>query len=1408
MKNYRYIFLILAQFVSLLAFTQSQQLRFEQIGTKEGLSDLNVMCIMQDSRGFIWIGTRYGLNRYDGHQFKTFYSDPSDSNSLSNNYVRCITEDAKGNIWVATAGGGFNKFNRKSNQFRQYTHQPNNLNSVSGNNVYNITVEKTGKLWIATTDGINLFNPETDNFVHFLSNKTDITTISDNNVTTTYSDKQGTIWVGTFSGGLNRFVLKDSTFIRYQVGIKNSGSISGNNISAIFEDSKHRLWIGTAGKGLNLFDSKTGKFRQFKHSSDTNSLSNDNILCINEDNDGNLLIGTENGGISLLDSKLQNFRNFVNDEIDETSLTSNSVHSLTKDNEGNIWVGLFAGGINLYKKSTDSFNHYKRNSSVGGLSSNFVLSIYEDRAQNLWIGTDGGGLNCFNQRTGKSHLYQEHHTQNSIAGNHVLTLAEDNKDNLWIGTWGNGLSKFNSKTGKFSNFNLDNNNLGLSSNNIYDIKIAKDNKIWIGTFGGGLVIYNDESKRADQFKNNKYDKNSLSDDKIYTILEDKTGKVWIGTSEGGINLFEPSTNRFIRFNKENKKLINNSVTHLMENKSGTIFACTLGGGLNYFDPVLNRFIPIEIKNKFSSEYVYAALEDDKSNIWMSTNKGISEYDPETKIIRNYTEEDGLQGQDFKPHSAYKDKSGKLYFGGVNGYNSFIPRKIVEKSFNPPIALIDFQISNKSVQVAKDLKDPSPLKQDISETKSLRLSYQQSVITFEFASLDFSPADKKVYAYQLVGFDPEWNIVGSKHSATYTNMSPGDYIFKVKCQNRAGEWSSNVITLNLTIVPPFWLTWWFEIFSLIFIIGVLYGGYKYRVNSINRQRTKLEKLVNERTAKIVLQSMELKELNTELQRQSEELQYQKLMEHKARKEAEYANQAKSTFLATMSHEIRTPMNGVIGMASLLSETQLTEEQRDYNDTIITSGENLITVINDILDFSKIESGNMEIEQEDFDLRSIIEEVMDLFSQKVADKGLDLIYEIDFEVPPQIVGDSLRLKQILINLINNAIKFTNIGEVYLKIFLISKDPIGPNVVLGFQVKDTGIGIPETKIEILFDSFSQVDASTTRRYGGTGLGLAISKRLVELMGGEIIAESEFGSGSTFTFSIQSSISLKKRILPVSGNMSEIDGKHVLIVDDNRTNLKILKVQLEQWNLVTFPASSAQEAIAILDNPENGTFDLVITDMQMPEMDGVELATAIKARKNPPPIIMLSSIGDETKRIYPDLFSFILTKPAKQQRLLKSIHTILAPQLIITSMEDRPTGILTLSFAEEYPLSILIAEDNIINQKLIERILHKLGFHTDIAADGIQVLKAVKMKNYDVILMDVQMPIMDGYEATQVIRQMKIDQPYIIAMTANAMAKDRDECIQAGMNDYIAKPMRLAEIMKILEIASNQLKYTQVLN
>ena len=1083
MKKCKFILFIAVQLITLLALAQNQQLKFERIGTKEGLSDPNVNCIMQDSRGFLWIGTRYGLNRYDGHKFKVFYSDPNDSGSLSNSYIQNIIEDSKGNIWIATSGGGFNKFDRKKNRFKQYTHKPNNPNSVAGNNIGEIIEDKTGKLWIATNNGINLFDPETNHFIQFTNNKNNLNSISDNNIVTEFVDSHGDIWFGTQNGGLNRFDSKDSTFIRYQANKRNSEAISGNNISAIFEDSNHRLWIGASGDGLNLFDRETGKFSHFEKPSEANSLIGKNILSINEDDNGNLWIGSENGGISLFNYQLQKFSNYKSDEIDDSSLSKNSAYSITKDRNGNIWIGLYGAGINLHKKSMNNFNHYKHNSSPNSLSNNFVLSLYGDRNENLWIGTDGGGLNYFDQKAGKFYAYKQNSTPNSIAGNYILTLAEDEKDNLWIGTWGNGMSKLNLKTQKFTNFKLTNNNSGLSSNNIYAIAIAGDAKVWIGTFNSGLDLYDQQSNRFINFKYNKEDTTSISSDNIFSILADKTGRIWIGTFDGGICLFEPKTNSFIRFNKENKKLINNTVAHLFENKSGVIYACTLGGGLNYFDPSAHQFTPIETQNKFASEYIYAALEDLNGDLWASTNKGISKYDTKTKTVRNFSIEDGLQEGEFKPHSAFKAKSGMLYFGGVNGYNSFFPDKIIANSYNPPIVLTDFQIFNQSVPIAQNGNDSSPLKQDISETKSIRLSYKQTIISFEFESLDFSSPATKVYAYMLEGFDEDWNIVGNKNSATYTNLNHGDYIFKVKSQNSSGEWSSEIRTLKVTIVPPFWLTWWFKILVVFFILSAPFGLVYWRIKRLRDQRKRLERLVVERTNEIQRKNDQLKDLNS----------------------------TKDKLFSIISHDLRSPFSAILGFQDLLVNNyfEYSEDERiDMIRQVHTTTNQVYSLVENLLSWAKIQTSNIHQYPVVFNVKEIVLDKLGLYRKIAETKGISF----NDQLPDDLVAfaDINLLRTTLRNLVNNSIKFTSVGGNILI------TAIRDNHFIKISVVDSGTGMTQEQIDSLFNLEKTRSKHGTNGEEGSGLGLVLCKEFTERNKGSITVESQPGKGSTFSFTV----------------------------------------------------------------------------------------------------------------------------------------------------------------------------------------------------------------------------------------------------------------------------------------------------
>jgi signal transduction histidine kinase/DNA-binding response OmpR family regulator len=547
----------------------------------------------------------------------------------------------------------------------------------------------------------------------------------------------------------------------------------------------------------------------------------------------------------------------------------------------------------------------------------------------------------------------------------------------------------------------------------------------------------------------------------------------------------------------------------------------------------------------------------------------------------------------------------------------------------------------------------------------------------------------------------------------------------------------------------------------------------------------------------LHSVAMKDINekliahrTELLQEQKEAEQARVEAERAREEAEKANQAKSIFLATMSHEIRTPMNGVIGMASLLSETTLTSEQQEYTETIQNCGESLLGVINDILDYSKIESGNMELEDADFNLRTCVEEVFDLFASKLTKQNFDLIYQIDPAVPEQIIGDSLRLKQVLINLVSNAFKFTSEGEVFVDLRMLAvTDEI---VELEFKIRDTGIGISKDKLRRLFRAFSQGDSTTTRKYGGTGLGLVISEKLVALMGGHIVVDSIEGQGTTFTFTSKFRPSL---LVPKNvgiNNFSGVENKKILVVDDNPTSRRVLKNKLERWKLIPTLADSGKHALSLL---QDSTFDLIITDMQMPGMDGVQLAQTIRVKYPKVPVILLTYVGDERSRANGDLFSSVISKPVKQNILRKQILSQFRTNEPVTAEVQVLERTLTEDFAKEHPLNILIAEDNLINQKLAERVLSKLGFKTCTVQNGLEAVNAIRQNHFDLVLMDIQMPVMDGLTATREIRQLKSAQPVIVAMTANAMQEDRDACLGAGMDDYITKPINLQILLGTLK-------------
>ncbi|MES1249287.1 MAG: two-component regulator propeller domain-containing protein, partial [Chitinophaga rupis] len=590
-------------------------------------------------------------------------------------------------------------------------------------------------------------------------------------------------------------------------------------------------------------------------------------------------------------SKFQSYRH---DDVDPTSPGSNSPYAIYRDSKKNMWIGSFTGGVDFVNRDASKFVHYKHNSSPGSLSDNHVLCISEDSKENIWIGTDGGGLNLFDPKTGRcAHYRHDAHNANSLGGDNILKVMKDSRGNLWIGTWGEGITVFNKARNSFTHFKNDLTRASsLSNDNVWTLFEDKQHRIWAGTYGGGLDLYDPERKSFIHYRHEEGESHSLSSNKVHSIFEDSKGRMWVGTDGGGLNLFDRAEGKFIHYIHDNNKnsLGNDNVGGIFEDRNGELWISTTEG-LTRYNVTANHFTVYTTRSGSPNDVICGVLNDNSGNLWISTNKGLSRFNPRDESFRNFGVADGLQANEFKEQAYCRTRSGILYFGGINGFNEISPEHIRSEPFDPPLVITNFQIFNKEVPIARDEQDPSPLKADITETKLITLPYKSSVISIQFASLNYTDREKKKYAYMLEGFDKNWNYVDSKRSVTYTNLDPGPYIFNVTGLNNDGDWSGKILILKLVITPPFWMTWWFRLLVVLFIIGGVFTFYRLRLNTIRALNRQLERQVQERTERL-----------TSLTR----------AKRKARKEAEQANKAKSVFLATMSHEIRTPMNGIIGM----------------------------------------------------------------------------------------------------------------------------------------------------------------------------------------------------------------------------------------------------------------------------------------------------------------------------------------------------------------------------------------------------------------------------------------------------------------------------------------------------------------
>ncbi len=819
-----YIFI----FINVFSLAKKDTNYFKRISIEHGLSQVDINCIIQDKQGFMWFGTMDGLNKYDGYKFTIYRHNSDDNTSLTKNYITALCEDEDGILWIGTDGGGLNRFDKKSETFLSYRHQKNNPNSLSNNFISSILVDKDGILWIGTfSGGLNKFDTKKEKFIHYKHSADNPNSLNNDEIGDIFEGREY-IWIGT-RGGLNRFDKNKETFTHYKHKINEYYPVL-----SIFEDAKGILWIGTKGGGLSKLNTSTGTFVNYKaNPKNFRSISNNFVLSVFKDREGILWIGTYGGGLNRFDRKTGIFTKYQHQTANLDSLSNNSIASIFEDAEGILWIGTYGGGLNILDKKKMLFSKYNQKAdSANSLSGKSVSSFYKGINGNVWIGTSNG-LNKTDLNLEKFKLYQFQPNNNkNINNNYVYSISGDIKGDLWVGAF-NGLYKFDNKKEIFNKIQYHDN---FPARGITQVFEDTKRTLWIATDGDGLYKFDQKKDLYTSYNFDPDNPKSLSGPYVWSVLEDSNGIIWIGTVGGGLNKYNKKTETFTTFQhqiNDPQSLSSNHIFDLFEDRGKNLWIGT-DTGLNKFDREKKTFKYYGRKNGLLNEIIHAVLEDNEGYLWVSTNYGINKFNPKTGIFINYDKQDGLQGNAFNDGAKFKDSLGRLYFGGEEGFTVFDPEKVVDNKFIPPVLITDFLLFNKSVNVAKKVVDSKQfqLKQHINFTKEITLEYTDYIFTFEFSALNYRQPEKNMYKYKLEGLDSNWIETDYKNRrATYTNLSHGEYTFRVKGSNDDGYWNEEGTSVKIIILPPFWETVWFKALVLTMVLILMFFLYRSRIKKI-------------------------------------------------------------------------------------------------------------------------------------------------------------------------------------------------------------------------------------------------------------------------------------------------------------------------------------------------------------------------------------------------------------------------------------------------------------------------------------------------------------------------------------------------------------------------------------------------
>lgn len=1293
---------------------QYSQASFKHLGIEDGLSQSVVKSIVQDKYGFMWFGTNDGLNKYDGYTFKVFRKKEGLGDVVIQSLL--IVNDTL--LFIGTRNAGIDILNLKTYKIvGAITAQNGNLSS---NCIFNLQLDNKKQIWAGTENGINIITPE-------FKVKNKIATELSIGSIKTLNEKEA--WFTSRIHGV--FHYKNGSLTKYTVPRSSNFNI---NYYSLVIDSNKRVWVGTSD-GIYYKNALGNSFTEYIIPElQNNSLK---VLQISLDNNKNIWINLLNHGLYHINTNTLK-HTIYNESNDKLSLSLKTTNTLYQDKNGVIWIGTNGYGVEYFLPVTNFKTISKDNSAAFKLSGKSIRGVsgYYGNSNMIWVGSYGGiDLVDLNKGTIKSYS-KSNYEQQGLLDYSIYEINHIGPNTLLVGTETEGLLLLNLSTQKFSQLNNVN-----SFQSVFKLFPDKDG-VWTGTNKGLYLL--DLSTNKVAFKV------SMNDDpdrfNIHDI--DKIGDDLLLSTSKGLFIYNKQENKLKLLKTKNNQQWEPQVYSVF-NKDNQWWICTRGDGL--IKAEINRSgksYELSVKkiytseNLLSNDVIYAVLADKVGTLWFSSNNGLSSFDEKTEALHTYFIDDGLQGNEFNANSYYASPNGNMFFGGIYGLSYFNPQLFIQRNTNPIISFTSFKIFNQSVDTTLN----------INELSSIQIPYSENVLTFSFSTADYLSKKRTKYAYKLHGFSDDFIQLGNNNTVTFTNLNPGEYLFQVIATNGDGVWDQKGRSIKLVIVPPFWLTTWFYIYLAVLIIIIVYLIIVYRTRKIKQINERLEKEVGKRT-------QELSEKN-------------KLLADAKDYAVKSAN-AKVEFLATMSHEIRTPMNGVVGMISLLENSNLSEEQRTYIDVIRNSTDNLIQIVNDILDFSKIDSGKLELHFEKVHLHRLVDNCMELFSGKAFEKNIELISFIDNRIPEYIVTDQTRLKQILFNLIGNAVKFTPSGHILLMV----KPDSENNLV--FSVTDTGIGIAPEKQERIFELFTQADNSTSRKYGGTGLGLTISKNLVELMGGKIKVNSNENEGATFIFNIKVENLNQKD----ENNQNKSNYKHILIDFTNPLTSKSCAHYIEAYGIKTSIVSKGTNLPQLLRDQD---IDLIITD---------NLTTLVGVKNLKTENIHIALFAN--KKINDVALDYFYPKPFTRHKLANILISKSVNQAQSAKKESDNL------FAKQFPLRILVAEDNSMNQNIFKRIFQNMGYEITVVENGKLATWEVDKKKFDVVFMDIHMPEMDGIEATKTIIENKGQQaPVIIALTASVISHEIDAYMQAGMKDVLSKPLNVDDLKAVLMKWSRQVQ------